>query len=109
MKLFEGRPASLTWNFSLASVSLYSVTIEFDTVTLVTSGPSGPAATVAALFKDKVNFTRISDRLTLVILNLTAAYEESKGKFSCELATSEGGWIRKIQVKIVGKGNYSLT
>ena len=59
--------------------------------------------------KDKFNFTWISQRFTLVIFNVTAAYDESRGKFSCELATAEGAWIRKIQVKIVGKGTYSLT
>ena len=103
MKLFEGYPASLRWNFSLTSVTLFSVTIKFDTDTLAISGPGGSSATVAASFKDKFNFTWISQRLTLVIFNVTAAYDESKGKFSCELATFEGGWIRKIQVKIVGK------
>ena len=56
-----------------------------------------------AAHKDKFNFTWISQRLTLVIFNVTAAYDGSKGEFSCELITSEGGWIRKIQVKIVGK------
>ena len=103
MKLFEGNPASLSWNFSLTSVTLFSVTIKFDIDALVVSGPGGSAATVATASKDKFNFTWISQRLTLVIFNVTAAYEESKGKFSCELTTSEGGWIRKIQVKIVGK------
>ena len=109
MKLFEGHPASLSWNFSLTSVTLFSVTLKFDTDTLVTSGPGGAGATVATAFKDKFNFTWISQRLTLVIFNVTAAYDESKGEFSCHLATSQGGWIRKTQVKIVGKENYSLT
>ena len=84
-------------------MTLFSVTIRFDTDTLALSGPGGSAARVEDAFKDKFNFTWISQRLTLVIFNVTAAYEESKGKFSCELATSEGTWIRKIQVKIVGK------
>ena len=103
MKLFEGYPASLSWNFSLTSVTLYAVTIKFDTDSLATSGPGGLTATVVDRFKDKFNFTWISQRLTLVIFNVTAAYDESKGKFSCELTTSNGPWIRKIQVKIVGK------
>ena len=38
-----------------------------------------------------------------IMLHTPDAYDGSKGKFSCELITSEGGWIRKIQVKIVGK------
>ena len=103
MKLFEGYPASLSWNFSLTSVTLFSVYIRFDTDTLALSGPGGSAARVEDAFKDKFNFTWISQRLTLVIFNVTAAYDGSKGKFSCELITSVGGWIRKIQVKIVGK------
>ena len=103
LKLFEGYPASLSWNFSLTSVTLFAVTIKFDIDTLVVSGPGGSAATVATAFKDKFNFTWISQRLTLVIFNVTAAYDENKGEFSCELATAEGAWIRKIQVKIVGK------
>ena len=103
MKLFEGYPASLSWNFSLTSVTLYAVTIKFDVVTLATSGPGGLAATVAASFMDRLNFTWISQRLTLIIFNVTAAYDESIGKFRCELTTSNGPWIRKIQVKIVGK------
>ena len=90
-------------------MTLYSVTIKFDTDTLVISGPAGSTATVSNAFKDKFNSTRILHRFTLVIFNVTSAYDESKGKFSCELATPEGGWIRKIQVKIVGKRNYSLT
>ena len=107
MKLFEGHPASLSWNFSLTAVALYSVVIKFNTATLVTSGPAGSAVTVSAAFKDKLNSTWISHRLTLVIFNVTAAYDESKGEFSCELLTSKGTWIRKIQVKIVGKGTHS--
>ena len=108
MKLFEGHPASLSWNFSLTSVNLFSVSIKFFTDTLALSGPGGSAAQVRDAYKDKFNFTWISQRLTLVIFNVTAAYE-SKGKFSCELTTAEGAWIRKIQVKIVGKGTYSVT
>ena len=77
--------------------------IKFDSDTLALSGPRGSAAQVRDEFKDKFNFTWISQRLTLVIFNVTAAYDESKGKFSCELITAEGVWIRKIQVKIVGK------
>ena len=103
MNLFEGYPASLNWNFSLTSVTLFSVTIKFNTETLALSGPGGSSAKVVDAHKDKFNFTWISQRLTLVIFNVTAAYDESRGKFSCELATSEGAWIRKIQVKIVGK------
>ena len=103
MKLFEGYPASLSWNFSLTSVILFSVNIRLNTYTLAVSGPGGSGATVATAFKDKFNFTWISQRLTLVIFNVTAAYDESKGEFSCQLTTSQGTWIRKIQVKIVGK------
>ena len=84
-------------------MTLFSVTIEFNTETLALSGPGGSAAQVVDAQKDKFNFTWISQRLTLVIFNVTAAYDESKGKFGCELTTAEGGWIRKIQVKIVGK------
>ena len=103
MKLFEGDRASLSWNFSLTSVTLFAVTIKFDIDTLGVSGPGGIGATVATAFKDMFNFTWISQRLTLVIFNVTAAYDESKGKFSCELTTAEGVWIRKIRAKIVGK------
>ena len=103
MKLFEGYPASLSWNFSLTSVTLFAVSIKFNTDTLALSGPGGSAAQVMAAHKDKFNFTWISQRLTLVIFNVTAAYDESKGKFRCELTTSEGVWIRKIRAKIVGK------
>ena len=84
-------------------MTLFAVTIKFDIDTLVVSGPGGSAAQVRDAYKDKFNFTWISQRLTLVIFNVTAAYDESKGKFSCELTTAEGTWSRKIQVKIVGK------
>ena len=77
--------------------------IKFFTDTLALSGPGGSVAQVRDAYQDKFNFTWISQRLTLVIFNVTAAYDESKGKFSCELTTAEGPWIRKIQVKIVGK------
>ena len=84
-------------------MTLFAVYIRFDTDTLALSGPGGSAARVEDAFKDKFNFTWISQRLTLVIFNVTAAYDESKGTFSCQLATAEGVWIREIQVKIVGK------
>ena len=84
-------------------MALFSVTIRFNTESLAFSGPGGSAAQVRDAYKDKFNFTWISQRLTLVIFNVTAAYDESKGKFSCELTTAEGPWSRKIQVKIVGK------
>ena len=77
--------------------------MRFNTDSLAFSGPGGSAAQVYDAFIDKFNFTWISQRLTLVIFNVTAAYDESKGKFSCELTTAEGPWSRKIQVKIVGK------
>ena len=84
-------------------MTLFSVIIRFNTDTLALSGPGGSAAQVRDAYKDKFNFTWISQRLTLVIFNVTAAYDESKGEFSCELLSAEGTWIRKIQVKIVGK------
>ena len=90
-------------------MTLFAVRIKFDADTLALSGPGGSAAQVRDEFKDKFNFTWISQRLTLVIFNVTAAYDESEGQFICKLFTTEGAWIRKIQVKIVGKGNYSLT
>ena len=105
MKLFEGHPASLSWNFSLTSVNLLLVTIKFNTDTLAISGPGGSALQVLDNFKDKFNFTWSSQRFTLIIFNVTAAYDESKGEFICELATGSGVWIRKIQVTIIGKGN----
>ena len=84
-------------------MTLFAVYIRFDTDTLALSGPGGSAARVEDAFKDKFNFTWISQRLTLVIFNVTAAYDEGKGSFSCQLATAEGTWSHKIQVKIVGK------
>ena len=109
VKLFEGHPASLSWKFSLTSLNLFLVNIKFGSVRLAISGPGGSAAQVEDYFKDKFNFTWISQRLTLVIFNVTAAYDESEGEFSCELNTASGSWIRRIQVKIVGKGNKFLT
>ena len=87
----------------MTSLTLFAVNIKFDSDTLALSGPGGSAAQVRDEFKDKFNFTWISQRLTLVIFIVTAAYDESKGKFGCELTTAEGAWVRKIQVKIVGK------
>ena len=103
IELFEGHPASLSWNFSLMSVNLFVVNIRFNTEAIAFSGPGGSSAKVVDASKDKFNFTWISQRLTLVIFNVTAEYGESKGKFSCELSTAEGAWVRMIQLKIVGK------
>ena len=102
-QLFEGYPASLSWNFSLTSVTLFSVAIRFNSEKLAISGPGGLAARVDDSYKDNFNFTWISQRLTLVIFYVTAAYDESKGNFGCELFAAEGTWTRKIQVQIVGK------
>ena len=98
----EGYPGALTWNFSLTSVQVLMVTIKlnFDTLAI---GQTVPAVNVVESFKDRFNITKISQRLTLVIFNVTAAYHESNGQFSCELLTVTGGWIRKIQVKVIGK------
>ena len=101
-KLLEGYPGSLSWNFSLTSVNPYAVVIKFNTKSLA-GGPTVSAVNVADDLKDKFNITKISQRLTLVIFNVTAAYDESNGQFSCELLSLAGGWNRKIQVKIVGK------
>ena len=84
-------------------MTLFAVNIKFDGDTLAISGLGGSDAQVCDAYKDKFNFTWISQRITLVIFKVTAAYDESKGKLSCELTTAEGAWIRKIQVKIVGK------
>ena len=90
-------------------MTLFSVSIQFNTDKLAFSGPGGVGAQVRDAFKDKFNFTWISQRLTLVIFNVTGAYDERKGKFSCELTAAEGEWIRKIQVKVLSKGTYSFT
>ena len=84
-------------------MTLSAVNVKFNAESLALSGPGGLAANVAPAFEDKFNFTWISQRLTLVIFSVTAAYDESNGEFSCELITAEGTWVRKIQVKIVGK------
>ena len=91
----------------MTSVTPFVVSIQFDTNVLAVSGPGGSSARVNDGYKDKFNFTWISQRLTLVIFNVSAAYDESKGKFNCHLVAAEGTWNRKIQVKIVGKGTYS--
>ena len=89
------------------SVTPLLVSIKFDTYALAVSGAGGLGARVKTAHKDKFNFTWISQRLTLVIFNVSAAHDESKGKFNCELVAAEGTWNRKIQVKVVGKGTCS--
>ena len=101
-RLLEGYPGSLSWNFSLTSVTVFAVIIKFNSESLA-AGPTVSAVNVADDFKDSFNITKISQRLTLVIFNVTAAYDESNGQFGCELLTLTGGWFRKVQVKIVGK------
>ncbi|PFX13123.1 Hemicentin-1, partial [Stylophora pistillata] len=101
MKVFEGYPASLSWNFSLTSLTLFLATVRFDTVTLALSGPGGSGANVDDAFKDRFNLTWISQRLTLVIFNVTASYDASNGAFDCELGTNKGSWSRHIRLKII--------
>ena len=84
-------------------MTLFAVNVKFNAESLALIGLGGSAVNVAPSFEDKFNFTWISQRLTLVIFSVTAAYDESNGEFSCQLFTLEGGWVRKIQVKIVGK------
>ena len=98
----EGYPGSLSWNFSLTSVNPYAVVIKFNDDSLA-GGPTVSAVNVGDKFKDRFNITKISQRLTLVIFNVTAAYDESKGQFNFEFLSLAGGWSRKIAVKIVGK------
>ena len=80
------------------------MSIQFNTNDLAVSGPGGSGARVKNDYKDKFNFTWISQRLTLVIFNVTS---ESDGKFNCELVAAEGTWNREIQAKVVGKGTCS--
>ena len=47
----------------------------------------------------------VSQRVTLIILNVTDADDKSNGEFSCQLNTFNGLWSRKIQVEVVGKPN----
>ena len=101
-KLLEGNPGSLSWNFSLTSVNVFAVGIKFKDDSLAI-GPTVSAVNVPDNLKDRFNITKISQRLTLVIFNVTAAYDESNGQFSCGLLTVTGQWIRKIRVKTVGK------
>ena len=101
-KLLEGYPGSLSWNFSSTSVTVFAVSIQFNDDSL------GVGQTVSTVYvpdnlKDRFNVTKISQRLTLVIFNVTTAYDESYGQFSCQLLTVTGKWRRKIEVKIVGK------
>ena len=105
-KLLEGHPGSLSWNFSLTSVAVFAVNIKFNSDSLAI-GPTS-AVNVPDGFKDRFNVTKISQRFTLVIFNVTAAYDESNGEFSCELITGTGGWFRRIQVKVVGKPSITL-
>ena len=107
MTLFEGYRETLSWNFSLTSVTLLLVSIKFHMNVLAVGGAGGLGARVNTAHKDKFNFTWISQRLTLVIFNVSAAYDESMGNFNCELIAVEGTWNRKIQVKVVGKGTCS--
>ncbi|XP_022800042.1 MAM domain-containing glycosylphosphatidylinositol anchor protein 2-like [Stylophora pistillata] len=101
MKVFEGYPASLSWNFSLTSLTLFLGTVRFDTVTLGLGGPGGSGANVDDAFKDRFNLTWISQRLTLVIFNVTASYDASNGAFECELGTNKGSWSRHIRLNII--------
>lgn len=100
-KVFEGHPALLSWNFSLTSVTLISATIKFNTNSLVFGGAGGLGANVLDPYKDRFNFTWISQRITLVIINVTAADDESNGLFQCELGSNKGIWKRAIRVKII--------
>ncbi|XP_022802711.1 hemicentin-2-like [Stylophora pistillata] len=103
MKVFEGYPASLSWNFSLTSLTLFVATIKFDTVTLALSGSGGSGANVEDAFKDRFNLTWISQRITLVIFNVTASDDASNGAFECELGTNKGSWSRDIRLNIIAR------
>ena len=98
----EGYPGSLSWNFSLTSVTVFAVSIQFNDDSLAL-GQSVSTVNVPDNLKDRFNISKVSQRLTLVIFNVTAAYDESYGQFSCQLLTVTGKWRRKIEVKIVGK------
>ena len=87
--LLEGNPGSLSWNFSLTSVTFFAVSIQFNSDSLAI-GQTVSAVNVPDSFKDRFNITQISQRLTLVIFNLTAAYDKNNGQFSFRVDYCDG-------------------
>ena len=106
-KLIEGTiNATLSWQFSLLEFTFESLTITFDGTAI--AGVRSSRQGVNPGFKDKyeLNWILGSQRVTLVIFQVTTA---ENGTFTCEVSAQAVGaftttqWRSNIQVDVVGK------
>ncbi|PFX22395.1 Immunoglobulin superfamily member 10 [Stylophora pistillata] len=102
---FNGQAATLLWEFRLSqNLSFTSVTVKFNSDTIVRLLPNGGSGGITAAFRDRFSVNwNLPGRVALVISKVTSADDKVNGAFSCVVATlSNGDWERKIQVEIVG-------
>ena len=102
--LEESRNVQLSWNFSLTGgLNLITVDITLNKVKVATVVPLSGDSGLASGFEGRFNVTWTSQRVTLIICNVT---EDDDGEFTCELNTFQGAqnkiWKRKMKVEVVG-------
>ena len=100
----------LSWNFSLTpDLNLITVVLILNDATIATVVPSSGIAATQAGLEGRFNVTYISQRVTLIIFNVT---EDDDGEFGCRLNTFQGVqnklWERKMKVEVVGMFYFML-
>ena len=103
--LFKGSTyAQMSWNFSLTpDLNLITIVLTLNSVDVATVVPSAGIAGIQSDFKGRFNVTWISQRVTLIIFNVT---EDDDGEFGCTINTFQGAqnkiWKRKMKVQVLG-------
>jgi len=87
----------------MPDVNLITVVLTLNSANVATVVPSSGIVGIQSGFKGRFNVTGISQRVTLIIFNVT---EDDDGEFGCELNTFQGIqnkiWKRKMKVQVVG-------
>ena len=102
--LIEGSTnIALTWSFSLTQDLTFGVLHLRFGADLIATVFQNFQPDISAGFKDRVNVTRIPEKVTLTIFKVST---RDDGEFTCVVTTSGGGskeWRRKIKVTVVGE------
>ena len=101
--IYEGNPATLSWNYSLTADLIIAV-LRFNGGGIVSIQKNGEPSDVNIYFRDRFTVSSTAQSATLFISHVTVADDEANGDFTCNLIDSDGNtWKRAIQLKVLGK------